>query len=419
MPERVIIEGGVPLRGEVTASGAKNAALPLMAASLLLSGELTLKNVPGLRDVMTMRRLLEHLGVRCRGENGTISLDASSADMWDAPYDLVKTMRASVLVLGPLVARFGRARVSQPGGCAIGARPINRHIEALEAMGATVWLEHGYVVAQADRLKGAEILFEAPTVTGTENIMMAAVLAEGETTLINAAMEPEIADLADALNAMGAVIEGAGTGEVRITGVTSLVPATYSVMPDRIEIGTYIAAAGITGGDVTILKCVPDHLKAVIERMEKAGIVIDKGKDWIRAAGGGRTSAVDVITDPYPGFPTDMQAQFMALMTLSEGISTVMETIFEQRFMHVPELCRMGADITLSERRAVIRGVESLSGAPVMATDLRASASLVLAGLGASEGVTEISRIYHLDRGYEKLDEKLASLGGRIWRTGG
>jgi UDP-N-acetylglucosamine 1-carboxyvinyltransferase len=419
MPERVIIEGGVPLRGEVTASGAKNAALPLMAASLLLSGELILENVPGLRDVTTMRRLLEHLGVRCRGENGTISLDASSADMWDAPYDLVKTMRASVLVLGPLVARFGRARVSQPGGCAIGARPINRHIEALEAMGATVWLEHGYVVAQADRLKGAEILFEAPTVTGTENIMMAAVLAEGETTLINAAMEPEIVDLADALNAMGAVIEGAGTGEIRITGVTSLVPATYSVMPDRIEIGTYIAAAGITDGDVTILKCVPDHLKAVIERMEKAGIVIDKGKDWIRAAGGGRTSAVDVITDPYPGFPTDMQAQFMALMTLSDGISTVMETIFEQRFMHVPELCRMGADVTLSERRAVIRGVESLSGAPVMATDLRASASLVLAGLGASEGVTEISRIYHLDRGYEKLDEKLASLGGRIWRAGG
>ena len=419
MPERVIIEGGVPLRGEVTASGAKNAALPLMAASLLLPGEMILENVPGLRDVMTMRRLLEHLGVRCRGDNGTMSLDASSADMWDAPYDLVKTMRASVLVLGPLVARFGRARVSQPGGCAIGARPINRHIEALEAMGATVWLEHGYVVAQADRLKGAEILFEAPTVTGTENIMMAAVLADGETIMINAAMEPEIVDLADALNTMGARIEGAGTGEIRVTGVTSLTPATYSVMPDRIEIGTYIAAAGITGGDVTILKCVPDHLKAVIERMEKAGIVIDRGKDWIRATGEGRTSAVDVVTDPYPGFPTDMQAQFMALMTLSDGISTVMETIFEQRFMHVPELCRMGADVTLSERRAVIRGVEGLSGAPVMATDLRASASLVLAGLGASEGVTEISRIYHLDRGYEKLDEKLASLGGRIWRAGG
>ena len=419
MPERVFIEGGIPLRGEVVASGAKNAALPLMAASLLLSGELVLKNVPALQDVKTMRLLLEHLGVRCEVNDTTISFDASSADMWDAPYDLVKTMRASVLVLGPLVARFGNARVSQPGGCAIGARPINRHIEALEAMGATVWLEHGYVIARAERLQGAEIVFEAPTVTGTENIMMAAVLADGETTLINAAMEPEVADLANALNAMGAQISGAGTGEIRVKGVTSLSPASYSVMPDRIETGTYIAAAGITGGDITILNCAPDHLIAVIERMEKAGIAIDRGKDWIRARGEGQIQAVDVITDPYPGFPTDMQAQFMALMALSDGISTVMETIFEQRFMHVPELCRMGADITLSERRAVIQGVDSLSGAPVMATDLRASASLVLAGLGATEGVTEVSRVYHLDRGYERLDEKLAALGGRIWRARG
>lgn len=419
VPERIIIEGGLPLRGEVKASGAKNAALPLMAASLLLPGELILENVPALRDVTTMQRLLEHLGVRCRGDNGTISLDASSADTWDAPYDLVKTMRASVLVLGPLVARFGRARVSQPGGCAIGARPINRHIEALQAMGASVWLEHGYVVAEADRLKGAEIVFEAPTVTGTENIMMAAVFADGDTTLVNAAMEPEVADLAGALNAMGARIEGAGTGEIHIKGVTSLSPTTYKVMPDRIEVGTYIAAAGITGGEVTVLECVPDHLRAVIERMEKAGIKVEKGKNWIRATGTRPIRAVDVVTDPYPGFPTDMQAQFMALMALSEGLSTVMETIFEQRFMHVPELCRMGADITLSERQAVIRGVESLSGAPVMATDLRASASLVLAGLGTTEGVTEISRVYHLDRGYERLDEKLASLGGRLWRTGG
>ena len=419
MPDRVFIEGGAPLRGEVTASGAKNAALPLMAASLLVSGELVLENIPRLRDVATMQRLLEHLGVRCEGGNGSISLDASSASMCDAPYDLVKTMRASVLVLGPLLARFGRARVSQPGGCAIGARPINRHIEALEAMGASVRLEHGYVVAQTDGLKGAEIVFEAPTVTGTENIMMAAVLADGETTMINAAMEPEVEDLAQALSAMGARIEGAGTGEIRIEGVASLAPVTYRVMPDRIETGTYIAAAGMTGGDVTIRECVPGHLKAVIERMEKAGISVEKGENWIRARGDGPTSAVDIITDPYPGFPTDMQAQFMALMTLSRGLSTVTETIFEQRFMHVPELCRMGADIVLSERRAVIRGVQSLSGAPVMATDLRASASLVLAGLGATEGVTEISRVYHLDRGYERLDEKLASLGGRIWRTGG
>ena len=419
MPERVIVEGGIPLRGEVIASGAKNAALPLMAASLLLPGELVLENVPKLQDVKTMRLLLEHLGVRCQVNGTTMSFDASSADMWDAPYDLVKTMRASVLVLGPLVARFGSARVSQPGGCAIGARPINRHIEALEAMGATVWLEHGYVVARADRLRGAQIVFEAPTVTGTENIMMAAALADGETTLINAAMEPEVADLANALNAMGARISGAGTGEIRVEGVSSLSPATYSVMPDRIETGTYIAAAGITGGDITILNCAPDDLIAVIERMEKTGIAIDRGEDWIRARGEGRTKAVDIITDPYPGFPTDMQAQFMALMTLSDGISTVMETIFEQRFMHVPELCRMGADVTLSERKAVIQGVQSLSGAPVMATDLRASASLVLAGLGATEGVTEISRVYHLDRGYERLDEKLAALGGRIWRAGG
>lgn len=419
MPDRILIEGGAPLRGQVTASGAKNAALPLMAASLLLSGELVLENVPDLRDVSTMVRLLEHLGVRCQSEKNLLSLDASGAEMWDAPYDLVKTMRASILVLGPLLARFGRARVSQPGGCAIGARPINRHIEALQAMGAAVWLEHGYVVAQADRLRGAEIVFEAPTVTGTENILMAAVLADGETTLVNAAREPEISDLADALSAMGARIRGAGTDEIRVEGVASLKPTTYRVMPDRIEVGTYIAAAGMTSGEVTVLGCVPDHLKAVIERMEKAGIAVEQGNDWIRAGGAENTRAVDVITDPYPGFPTDMQAQFMALMALSEGLSTVTETIFEQRFMHVPELCRMGADITLSERRAVIRGVRALSGAPVMATDLRASASLVLAGLGAGEGVTEISRVYHLDRGYEKLDEKLASLGGRIWRVRG
>ncbi|MDF1535883.1 MAG: UDP-N-acetylglucosamine 1-carboxyvinyltransferase [bacterium] len=416
MPERIMIEGGVPLRGEIAASGAKNAALPLMAASLLMPGKLVLHNVPDLRDVRTMRKLLEHLGVQCEGD-GTLSLDSARTSNCEAPYELVKTMRASVLVLGPLLARFGKARVSQPGGCAIGARPINRHVEGLQAMGATVHLEHGYVVARVDRLRGAQIVFEAPTVTGTENLMMAAVLAEGESVLVNAAREPEVKDLADALNLMGARISGAGTAEIRIQGVTSLAPATYTVMPDRIETGTYIAAAGITGGDVTVRGCVPGHLRAVIERMKKAGVDIEEGGDWIRARCDGGIKAVDVVTDPFPGFPTDMQAQFMALMTLSEGLSTVTETIFEQRFMHVPELCRMGADITLSERRAVIRGVRSLSGAPLMATDLRASASLVLAGLGATEGVTEISRIYHLDRGYEVLDEKLASLGARIWRT--
>jgi len=418
MAERILIEGGVPLRGEVFVSGAKNATLPLMAASLLAPGETVLTNVPRLRDVQTMKTLLEHLGVRC-AEDGSVALDARKADGWDAPYDLVKTMRASILVLGPLLARFGRARVSQPGGCAIGARPINRHIAGLEAMGARIFLEHGYVVAQADRLRGSEIVFEAPTVTGTENLIMAAVLAEGKTVLLNAAREPEVVDLVGMLRAMGARISGEGTDEIRIEGVSSLNPVTYKVMPDRIEAGTYLAAVGIAGGDIVIRDCVPGHLRAVISRLEKAGIHIETGKDWIRTVSGERTRAVDVITDPYPGFPTDMQAQFMALMTLSEGQSTVTETIFEGRFMHVPELCRMGADITLSERKAVIRGVPFLSGAPLMATDLRASASLVLAGLGASQGVTEISRVYHLDRGYDGLDEKLAGLGARIWRTGG
>jgi UDP-N-acetylglucosamine 1-carboxyvinyltransferase len=418
MAERIMVEGGVPLRGEISVSGAKNAALPLMAASLLVPGELVLSNVPELRDVQTMKALLEFLGVRCDG-SGTVTLNSEKASVWEAPYDLVRTMRASVLVLGPLLARFGRAKVSQPGGCAIGARPINRHIEGLVAMGATIRLEHGYVVAEADRLRGAEVVFEAPTVTGTENLMMAAVLAEGKTILLNAAQEPEVKNLADALNTMGARISGAGTGEIVIQGVSSLSPAAYSVMPDRIEAGTYIAAAGITGGDVVIRDCVPDHMKAVIERMEKAGIRIKTGNNWIKASAGNGIRAVDVMTDPYPGFPTDMQAQFMALMALSDGQSTVTETIFEQRFMHVPELCRMGADISLSERKAVIRGVPSLYGAPVMATDLRASASLVLAGLGARDGITEISRIYHLDRGYEKLDRKLAGIGARIWRTGG
>ncbi len=418
MAQKIMVKGGVPLRGEVAVSGAKNAALPLMAASLLTSGETILTNVPQLRDVQTMGVLLGHLGVRCRG-NSTLALDSEKAGGSDAPYDLVKTMRASVLVLGPLLARFGRARVSQPGGCAIGARPINRHLAGFEAMGATVYLEHGYVVARADRLKGAEIVFEAPTVTGTENLIMAGVLAEGETVLLNAAREPEVVDLAEMLSAMGAGITGAGTDEIRIKGVNSLNPVTHEVMPDRIEAGTYIAAAGIAGGDVTIRNCVPGHLKAVIDRMEKVGIRIETGQNWIRAACDDRIRAVDVMTAPYPGFPTDMQAQFMALMALSEGQSTVTETIFERRFMHVPELCRMGADITLSGRKAVVKGVPSLSGAPLMATDLRASASLVLAGLGAQEGVTEISRVYHLDRGYEKLDRKLEGLGARIWRTGG
>ena len=418
MPERIIVEGGATLRGELTVSGAKNAALPLMAASLLVPGELVLENTPGLRDVQTMIRLLEYLGVACSGD-GTLSLDSSNASRWDAPYDLVKTMRASVLVLGPLLARFGKARVSQPGGCAIGARPINRHLAGLEALGARISLESGYVVAEAEKLVGAEVVFEAPTVTGTENLIMAAVLAEGNSTLVNAAREPEVVDLVDALNAMGARITGAGTDVIEIRGVSSLAPVKYRVLPDRIEAGTFLIAAGVTHGDVTIKGCVPDHLRALIERLEKAGLSIEEGDDWIRAGCADEIKAVDVRTNPYPGFPTDMQAQFMVLMSVSRGLSTITEAIFEQRFMHVPELCRMGADITLSERRAVIKGVPHLSGAPVMATDLRASASLVLAGLAVRRGITEISRVYHLDRGYEALDRKLSAIGGKIWRTRG
>ncbi len=416
MAERIIIEGGIPVRGEVQVSGAKNAALPLMAASLLAPGELALENIPDLVDVKTMIGLLEHLGVRCEQEKRLI-LDSSQADGWEAPYELVKTMRASVLVLGPLLARFGRAKVSQPGGCAIGARPINRHLAGLEAMGASVTLDHGYVVVESDGLVGAEVVFEAPTVTGTENLMMAAVLADGTTSLINAAREPEVVGLAEALNKMGARISGAGTGIITIEGTTTLSPVNYRVMPDRIETGTYLIAAGVTGGDVKVNGCVPSYHRALIERLEKANVRIEEGEDWLRAIGDNPVGAVDVRTDPYPGFPTDMQAQFMVLMTLSEGLCTITESIFEQRFMHVPELCRMGADITLSERRAVIRGVRKLSGAQVMATDLRASASLVLAGLAAGDGVTEISRVYHLDRGYESMVEKFSSLGARIWRA--
>jgi UDP-N-acetylglucosamine 1-carboxyvinyltransferase len=418
LPERILVEGGTPLYGEVEVSGAKNSALPLMAASILAPGEYVLENVPALRDVSTMCGLLSHLGVSCEGQ-GTMTLDSTKASSWDAPYDLVKTMRASVLVLGPLLARFGRAKVSQPGGCAIGARPINRHLAGLEALGAKILLEGGYVVVEAERLIGAEIVFEAPTVTGTENIIMAAVFAEGTTVLINAAREPEIVDLANALNAMGARISGAGTDVVTVKGVTSLAPIQYRVMPDRIEAGTYLVAAGVTRGKVTVRGCVPTHLRSVVKRLEKAGLVIEEGPDWLMASGDQGIRAVDVRTDPYPGFPTDMQAQFMVLMALSDGLSTVTETIFDGRFMHVPELCRMGADITLSERKAIIRGVSGLSAAPVMATDLRASASLVLAGLAAGEGVTEISRVYHLDRGYDSLDRKLSELGGKIWRASG
>ncbi len=416
--DRLIIEGGTPLRGEVPVSGAKNAALPLMAASLLLQGRMELANVPDLRDVTTMRNLLGHLGVRCEGEDGALVLDASAASGRDAPYDLVKTMRASVLVLGPLVARCGEARVSQPGGCAIGARPINRHLDGLRALGADVALEHGYVVVKARRLRGAKVVFEAPTVTGTENLVMAAVLAEGVTTLVNAAREPEVADLAIALNAMGARIAGAGTEVITIEGVQSLSPRRHRVLPDRIEAGTLLAAGAFPGNDLTVRGCVPAHLGALAESLDKAGVAVSSGPDWMRAQGPDALRPVDLETAPFPGFPTDMQAQFMALMALSRGTSVITESIFEGRFMHVPELARMGADIAVSERQAVVRGVPRLLGAPVMATDLRASASLVIAA-AAAEGTSEISRIYHLDRGYQRLEEKLSAVGARIRRVHG
>ena len=415
MPERVFIEGGAPLRGEVTASGAKNAALPLMAASLLLPGELILENVPGLRDVKTMRRLLEHLGVRCQGDNGSLSLDASSADMCDAPYDLVKTMRASVLVLGPLVARFGRARVSQPGGCAIGARPINLHLKGLARLGAKIDLKHGYVEAEASRLKGNEIYLDVATVTGTENLMMAAVLAEGTTVLRNAACEPEVKALADVLVQMGADISGAGTSIMVIKGVPELKPVSVSILPDRIETGTLMVAAALTQGDVTLHGCEPGHLEAVIHKLRLAGVDVDTRGSRIRVRGPSEIASVDIKTLAYPGFPTDMQAQFMVLMSVAKGLSIISETIFENRFIHVSELKRIGADISISGNTALIKGVPQLSGAPVMATDLRASASLVLAGL-AARGTTEVRRVYHLDRGYEFLEKKLALLGADIHR---
>jgi len=414
--DKLVIEGGIPLEGEVRISGAKNATLPLMAAALLANGEHRFANAPMLRDISTMANLLRHMGATCR-QNGLFEIDTSEILKPEAPYDLVKTMRASALVLGPLVARYGRARVSLPGGCAIGARPIDLHLKGLAQMGADIRIDHGYVFASANRLKGAVISFDLVTVTGTENLMMAATLADGVTILKNAAREPEVPALADYLCKMGAVIEGAGTAEITIEGVKELKGSSHTVIPDRIEAGTYLAAAGITGGRLKLTSCSPSHLGAVIERLQAAGLHIRTGKDSIEARGGGIRST-DAVTSPFPAFPTDMQAQFMALMTLGDGESHITEEIFENRFMHVQELKRLGADIELQGRTAIVRGVRNLSGAPVMATDLRASASLVLGAL-AAEGETEISRIYHLDRGYETMERKLSAVGARIRRERG
>lgn len=412
----IVIKGGKRLKGEVSISGAKNAALPIIAAGLLSSGVHLISNVPDLADVKTLGRILENMGVSFTMNDHVVSLDSSGLSLPEAPYDLVRTMRASVLVLGPLVARTGKARVSLPGGCAIGARPINLHLMGLEKMGAAITIEHGYVIAKAKRLRGSHIYFDTITVTGTENLMMAATLAKGETILENAAREPEVVDLANALISMGAKIEGAGTDVIRIRGVDELATMNYTVMPDRIEAGTFVIAAAITNGRVTIKNCQPMHMDAVLSKVREAGTEIETKETTIHVSGSRRIRPTDIKTLPYPGFPTDMQAQFMSLMTLSEGTSVIHETIFENRFTHVAELRRLGADIQTEGRSAIVKGVDRLLGAPVMATDLRASASLILAGL-AAEGETIVSRIYHLDRGYEYIEKKLSALGADIKRV--
>ena len=413
--DKLRIAGNGPLRGEVRASGAKNAALPILAAALLTDEELVLDNVPQLADISTMAKLLRGMGVAWERQGDTVRLRSETLSSTEAPYELVKTMRASILVLGPLVARAGQARVSLPGGCAIGARPVDQHIKGLQALGADIAIEHGYVVARAARLAGTRIVTDMVTVTGTENLMMAAALAEGQTVIENAAREPEVVDLADCLNAMGARVGGAGSDRIVIEGVARLHGARHAVMPDRIETGTFLVAAAATGGEVTITGAAPRSLDAVLEKLREAGATIDSGVDWIRIAMRGRPRAVNLRTAPYPAFPTDMQAQFMALDAIAEGVGRISETIFENRFMHVPELQRLGARIDIDGHTAIVHGVPRLSGASVMATDLRASASLVIAGL-AAEGDTVIDRIYHLDRGYDRMEVKLAALGARIER---
>ncbi|HUH01917.1 MAG TPA: UDP-N-acetylglucosamine 1-carboxyvinyltransferase [Kofleriaceae bacterium] len=421
--DKIVIEGGARLSGEILVSGAKNAALPILAAGLLCNGASTFKNVPRLNDVITMGKLLRRLGCEVEGARTlTVSPPASPtgpkrpATMFEAPYELVKTMRASVLVLGPLTARYGRARVSLPGGCAIGARPIDQHLRGLEAMGAKITLEHGYVQVEAKRLRGATIVLDVPTVTGTENLMTAAVLAKGRSVLENAAREPEVEELALVLNKMGARVQGAGTGVITIEGVDELHAIEHTILPDRIEAGTFMVAATITRGDVLVRDARPEHLDAVIAKLRSGGVTVSVEEGGIRVRGGGGYEGFDITTQPHPGFPTDMQAQFMVLACLARGQSVIKEMIFENRFMHVPELVRMGADIHVDGRVALIRGVPKLSGASVMATDLRASASLVLAGLVAG-GTTEVLRVYHLDRGYERIEKKLRGVGANIKRA--
>jgi len=414
--DKIVINGGNRLQGEVPVSGAKNAALPILAAALLTDGWNTFSNIPNLVDIRTIGKLLKNLGVKIEGECPTLSVNGGAISNCEAPYDLVRTMRASILVLGPLVARMGEARVSLPGGCAIGARPVNLHLRALKEMGAEVTLQEGYVEAKARKLRGASIYFDIPTVTGTENIMMAATLAEGVTVLSNAAKEPEVVNLADVLSKMGARISGAGTDVIKIEGVRELHAVEAEVIPDRIEAGTFLIAAGVTGGNILLKGCGPRYLDALITKLRATGMEIDVLDNDIRAVGAEAVRSVDIKTMPYPGFPTDLQAQIMTMMALGAGLSVITETIFENRFMHVSELLRMGADIVIQGNHALVRGVPKLRGAKTMATDLRASASLILAGL-AAEGTTELSRVYHLDRGYETIEKKFSALGADIRRV--
>jgi len=416
--DKIVIKGGARLKGDVRVSGAKNAALPILASAMLCRGTSTFSNVPKLMDIRTMSRLLGRMGasVEPADKSGyTLKVSTDEINKFEAPYELVKTMRASVLVLGPLVARHGQAVVSLPGGCAIGARPIDQHLKGLEAMGAKITLAHGNVIARAKKLVGAQIVCDLPTVTGTENLMMAASLAKGRTTIENAAREPEVEELATVLNKMGARIEGAGTSVITVEGVDELHPIEHAILPDRVEAGTFMVAAALTRGDVLVRDCQPEHLDAVTGKLRSAGAEVVAEAGGLRVRGRAEIDPVDITTQPYPGFPTDMQAQFMVLALRARGQSVITETIFENRYMHVQELARMGAEIHVDGRTAVIRGVKRLTGAKVMASDLRASAALILAGLVA-DGTTEVLRVYHLDRGYERIEKKLAKLGANIKR---
>jgi UDP-N-acetylglucosamine 1-carboxyvinyltransferase len=418
--DKILVSGGRRLEGEVGVSGSKNAALPILISSLLTAEPCSYESIPDLMDIQTVLKLLKGLGVKVDGElkSNRVTLAAGRVDKLEAPYDLVKTMRASFLVLGPLLARFGEARVSTPGGCAIGARPVNLHLKGLAEMGAEIRTAHGYVEARAQRLRGAKIYLDLPSVGATENLMMAAALAEGSTVIENAAKEPEIEDLAAALSRMGAHVQGAGSDIVRVEGTRELHGLSHRVIPDRIEAGSFMVASALTRGDILVRDVRPDHLEAFLLKLREAGVECSVEPDKVRIKGNGRVKGVDITTLPYPGFPTDLQAQMMVLMAVADGVSVITENIFENRFMHAQELDRMGADIRLEGNRAVVRGVASLSGAPVMATDLRASVSLILAGLVAN-GTTEISRVYHLDRGYEHIEKKLSALGAEIKRIKG